>query len=303
VGVDQVNAQIPPDEPEGCRVPLTLIGDTILSEPVTISIRKGGGPCQDAPVARIGSLHWAKTVTTGPDSALSTSLETIQATLVEAPSNQVDSALSGAIYPRFPADTSHVAPNCPGSAGHRLDAGKMTVTSGIGNAFTFSPAVVSGELIYQATLPNGTIQPGTVHLNAAGGPDIGPFQADISFPPPIQITTSLPPGTPIASNKAFRLDWSSGTPDVNVEVLLGSPVLGVYDYYGLSVPGDRGTITLDLVGPQDMRYFPIPPNNPAVVDVRVTPVQQPQGFTAPTLARPGTQSWMYEYRFTGLQWK
>jgi hypothetical protein len=278
-----------------------VVGDTIASQPVTISIRKGGGTCQDESLARIGSLSWVKAVTTGPNPSTSTTLESLQATLVEAPANQLQPPTSGAPSAVYPSDTIQAAPNCPGSAGRRLNAGSLTVQGGTGSPLMFSPSAVSGELIYQATLAAGTIQPGTVHLSAAGGADIGPFHADLSLPPPIQITTLLPPGAKIATNKPFRLDWTNGTSDVIVHVFLGSPVLGVYEYFGTSAAGDQGSVTLNPVDPPNMISFPIPTNNSAVVDVLVTPMQ-PQAFTAPTLARSGTQNWTYEFKFTGLQW-
>jgi uncharacterized protein (TIGR03437 family) len=157
VGVDQVNVQVPADALEGCTVPLTVVGDTIASQPVAISIRKGGGPCQDAPLSRVGSLNWAKTVTTGPTTPASTILESLRATLVEAPANQLQPPSSGATAPVYPSDGfGHTAPNCAGSAGRRLNVGAVTVQGVTGSPFTFSPSSASGELIYQATLPAGT---------------------------------------------------------------------------------------------------------------------------------------------------
>ncbi len=53
IGVGQFVFQIPYDAPEGCAVPLRLQGTFVESQPVTMSIRWGGGPCVDAALARL----------------------------------------------------------------------------------------------------------------------------------------------------------------------------------------------------------------------------------------------------------
>jgi uncharacterized protein (TIGR03437 family) len=299
VGVDQMNVQLPDDAPEGCSVPLTIPGWGFLppangSQPVTISIHQGGGPCQDTPLARVGMLSWTKTIVTGPTSNTPVVTDTFQATLVEAPGNLLapaPSSLTGFTLSYYPPN----APNCPGSSGRRLDAGSMTIQAAGGASFTLSPSSASGELLYQATLPAGILQPGTIQLSASGGADIGAFQASLSFPAPIQIQTNLAPGTIVPINEPFRLDWTGGTADEIVTVRL---VGGESDqeYYQGFATGDAGTVTLQ---PPSIGYTNQFPLGFGRIDVLVTPVQ-PQTFTAPTLSQPGTQNWMYWYKFTGI---
>jgi uncharacterized protein (TIGR03437 family) len=298
VGVDQMNVQVPGDAPEGCGVPLAMPSGGFLSlgngsQPVTISIRNGGGPCQDAPLARVGILNWTKTITTGPTSNTPAAADTLQAILVEAPGNLLAPAPStlpgsGGVYPP-------IAPNCPGSSGRRLDAGSMTIQAAGAASFMFSPSSTSGELLYQATLPAGILQPGTVQLSASGGADIGAFQASLSFPAPIQIQTNLAPGTTVPLNVPFQLRWTGGTADEIVTVRLVGGEAG-QEYYGGSATGDAGTVTLQ---PPSIGYTNQFPLGFGRIDVLVTPVQ-PQTFTAPTLSQPGTQNWMYWYKFTGI---
>jgi hypothetical protein len=301
VGVDQVNEQIPTDAPEGCSVPIRVGGGLgTNSQPVTVSIRKGGGPCQDAPLVRVGTLNWTKTITTGPVSPAPVAIDTLQANLIEAPGNLLTPAPStvgngiSSMYGSTPL-------TCPGAGGRRLDAGVITAQGGTGAPFTFAPSSASGELLYNATLPPGTLQPGTVHLSAAGGADIGAFQANLSLPSPIQITTPLSPGTAISWTKPFRLDWSGGTPD---EVVTVRMVNGSNAYFQGFAAADKGTVTLTpfYLSPSMGYGFPIPPNNPLRIEVLVTPAQQ-QTFGAPTLSQPGTQNWTYWYKFTGLVWQ
>jgi len=303
VGVGQVNALLSQDTPEGCAVPLRIQGTSTSSQPVTISVRQGGGPCRDAPLGRIATLNWTKTAVTGPDSAETTTIESLEAVLAEAPRNQLPPSTSPSVVPGIRGGAYfHSGPNCPGSAGRRLDAGPLMV-QGASGPFTISAATVARELLYKETLPPGTIQPGVVRLSAAGGADVGPFQATMSFPQTIQITTPLSPGTAIADNiainKGFRLNWTNGTADLMVTVRLVSPVFGYENYYEGTALGSDGTVVLSLLGNPPM--FPIPPNNPLRVEVLVTPVQ-PQTFSAPTLSRPGIQNWTYVYKFTGLRW-
>jgi uncharacterized protein (TIGR03437 family) len=294
VGVDQMNVQLPDDAPEGCAVPLRVPSGgfpTQGSQPVIISIRKGGGPCQDAPLARVGILNWTKTIVTGPTSNTPVVTDTFQAILVEAPNNLLTPAPStftgsGGVYPP-------IAPNCPGSSGRRLDAGSMTIQAAGAALFTFSPSSTTGELLYQATLPPGMLQPGTIQLSAAGGADIGAFQASLSFPAPIQIQTNLAPGTPV--NPPFKLDWTGGTSDeiVTVRVVAADG----QDYFQGFATGDAGTVTLQ---PPSNGIADVFPFGVSRVDVLVTPAQ-PQTFTAPTLSQPGTQNWTYWYQFTGTE--
>jgi adhesin/invasin len=67
VGVDQFNTQIPPAVREGCAVPIQVQytdRSAAVSQPVTLAIRQGGGPCVDPPSAGYGQIFWQKTVAT-----------------------------------------------------------------------------------------------------------------------------------------------------------------------------------------------------------------------------------------------
>ncbi len=67
VGVSQFNILIPATVREGCAVPVQFIyfgSADAISQPVTLAIRNGGGPCVDPPAAGYGQVVWQKTVTT-----------------------------------------------------------------------------------------------------------------------------------------------------------------------------------------------------------------------------------------------
>lgn len=59
IGVDQFNLKISPLAREGCAVPV-LVNSYGTSKPVTVAIRKGGGPCADPPVAGYGEITWQR---------------------------------------------------------------------------------------------------------------------------------------------------------------------------------------------------------------------------------------------------
>ncbi len=63
IGVDQFNVLVPATVREGCAVPLQL-GDGTISQPVTVAIHNGGGPCVDPPEAGYGQIMWERTVST-----------------------------------------------------------------------------------------------------------------------------------------------------------------------------------------------------------------------------------------------
>ena len=58
VGVDQFNYRIPDTVREGCAVPLQISTSDGISQPVTVSIRNGGGACVDPPPAAYGQIVW-----------------------------------------------------------------------------------------------------------------------------------------------------------------------------------------------------------------------------------------------------
>lgn len=299
VGVDQIDVRIPDDAPEGCAVPLTVGGLTRWSQPVTVSIRRGGGQCQDAQLARFGSLRWHRIVASEPQSSVSTTQETFTASFAEAPANQViPLSASEEVRPK-------PGPRCPGTGLRTLRVGTISLEGVPSGPITVSPSTSLGEVTYTATLPSNSIKRGTVRVLAAGGPEVGSFQASLQIPPPIEITTALPPGTVIPQTQSFRVTWTGGSPDALVRVRLASyPTPITESAIECSAPASSGACTVELIRPF--------PDGPAVLpvipsdDVRVTVIVGPgagrvQTFSAPGFTREGTHEWSYEYRFTGLK--
>jgi len=221
IGVDQVDVQIPDTAPEGCAVPLRFWTGTQASQPVAISIHRGGGACEDAPPARFGSILWKRKVVSGPETGAITSNDTFTASFSEAPSNQA--------APQVPASSSGLGllvSRAGSSAGWPALSWDGPAWTQRGADYDWRPAAPPitvnsglsfGEIAYTAALPAGSVQPGAVQVEAAGG-SVGAFQTGITIPPPIQITTPLSPGTTIPNDQPFTVRWTGGSPDALVRM-------------------------------------------------------------------------------------
>ena len=89
--MDQVNVQVPATVREGCAVPIQVWYGVsyggllqVLSQPVTIAIMQGGGPCADPPSAGYGQITWQKIVNTTELSAV-TETDMVTAALQASP--------------------------------------------------------------------------------------------------------------------------------------------------------------------------------------------------------------------------
>jgi len=304
VGVDQVNLKIPDDAPEGCAVPLKLQAVTSTSQPVMISIRRGGGACQDAPEARFATLRWHKTVTTGPEPTTVAGHEMFTTSFGAAPENQVvplPDPVPRAGYSRGRL-TPPPGPGCRNVAPRALDAGVLTLEGLPRGPLIVPPSSTTGEIVYAATLPAGSIQGRAVRVTAAGGAGVGAFQTGLSIPAPIQITTPLPPGTVIRNTQPFRVTWTNGIADAVVRMRLVAHIPdGEEPGCEATVLASDGEASIGLL-PAGTPYFPLPDNNYAEVVIMVGPrAGQVHTFSAPGLTREGRHEWLYEYRFKGLR--
>jgi uncharacterized protein (TIGR03437 family) len=302
VGVYQIDFQVPDDGPEGCAVPLIVTDAIFTSQPVMISVRRGGGQCRDAPPASFASLRWQKTVTTGPQPSVVSTQEAFTATFAEGPENQVQPQPALPEW-RCPSPVGpKPGPRCPGMGPRTLDAGPLTLEGLPGGLITVNPASSSGEIVYSASLPVGSIRAGSVRVVAVGGPKVGAFQTGISIPPPIEITTPLPPGTLIPNNQPFRLTWRNGSADAVVCMRLAAPNPVSEPTVSCVAYASDGEVTVGMLSSGDRLYFPLPPSDNAYLVVTVSPrAGQVQSFSAPGLTQGGKHEWSYEYRFYGLR--
>lgn len=299
VGVDLLRMRLPKDAPEGCAIPLSAQGFASTSQPVFISVHNGGGQCQDADLGRVGGFHWTKTIVNPYNFAQfipgvsNGATDTFEAAFIEAPANLITGP---------PPRSSRVrGPGCPGAAGRGLDAGTLAVIDQSGNSYSIAPSVQLGTLKYlQVTLPPGTIQAGPLGVSAGGGADIGAFQAQLNFPDLIQIQTPISIGMKFSATKGATITWTGGTADERVWIESRNPGQDFVIPTGTGLPsvsGDSGVAALRPPGAfHSGESFDL--------IVIVTPATASAGsFSAPGLPQPGTQDWVYAYRFTGLVWQ
>jgi uncharacterized protein (TIGR03437 family) len=314
VGVNQVNVLLPGDSFEGCAVPVQVLGGWAESPPVTISIRKGGGPCQDAPPARFASIAWRKVITTSPESPSGEIQASFSASFSSAPENLVvpladppDLPYSGC---RCGGMGIPVSPQCRGAGLTSLDAGGLQLTGVPGGPLTVLPTQVGDETEYISSLPVGSLDGGTVRVVGAGGAGVGAFEANAMLPPPIRVTTSLAPGTVIDYYRPFRVAWTGGSPEMLVRMQLaiynnreGMPGFAC----DCPVLATAGSALLDLFSnpatkpPEATLQIGARSENAEVV-LTVTPLTSKIArFVAPGLTREGRHEWSYEYHFKGLK--
>jgi uncharacterized protein (TIGR03437 family) len=312
VGVNQVNVLLGGDVLEGCAVPLQLANIWGQSAPVTISIRKGGGPCQDAPPASFANLAWSKAITTSPESPSGVAEATFAASFASAPENLA------VPYPD-PPDPPFGGYSCGGlgikessqckNTGLRvLDAGGLSLGGVPGGPLTLLPSHSGDANEYSTPLPPGSLEGGTLRVTGAGGANVGGFETDVTVPPPIQIITPLAPGTVIDIHQPFSVAWSGG----NLDTLVRMRLIAYQDQEGIFghrcdcpvVLADSGMAKLglgqNLNGEVLLQIFQRSEN--AEVVVTVTPLTSKlTRFTAPGLTRGGRHEWSYEYHFKGLK--
>jgi uncharacterized protein (TIGR03437 family) len=292
VGLDQLNVRIPDTVREGCGVPFMITTTGGRSQPVPISVRRGGGACMDPPTAGYGLITWERTVASG--TAPSGTTEIFTAAFPASPGKQPPPPIEF----REGGGRSYVidffGPSCPLPGYTNLDAGTVAIQgSGLGPVEA-APAVVDGQRVYRAVLPNGTIRPGSFAVTASGG-DVGPFQSSLRIGSGINITSSFPPGTVLRSQttggRPVTVNWTGGDSDTWVTLKLVIH-LGGSDFYSFTqARASSGTATIGTAltpGPAEiiLEVAPDPSNVPAI--------------SAPGISLGGRHLWKYTYRFGGL---
>ena len=299
IGIDQVNVQIPLSVREGCAVPIRVFiyQQTAYSRAIPISIHKGGGQCVDPPVAGYGQITWQKTVATGVGAASGVT-ETVTASFPASPGKQApvpDRAIQeGTCFANITHTSSSLS--CPLPGYRSLDVGTLIVQGpGLG-ATQAVPTLADGQLVYQAMLPTGTIQPGSFQSTASGGTDVDAFTSTTPIGAGIDLTTSFPPGTNISTQQPITISWTGGD-SRSLVTLKAARVTSAYTQYNVcTARASAGTLTMGLAG----RFLGVQPG-PGEITIEVVPdPAQVPGFSAPGLSLGGQHLWKYSYRFGSI---
>ncbi|MBL8236665.1 MAG: hypothetical protein JNM66_04555 [Bryobacterales bacterium] len=305
VGVAQFNVVLPEDAPEGCAIPIWIRGVTVDSQPVAISIRRGGGACLRSALARSAKLSWKRTVTTGlANESTAEEAEVFTASFQQGESSWLspEGAKRIGVWTGLAAGrTVFEPPRCGSFIGANVSGGRLSIQSAAGASLPIEPLhSATGEYVYRATLPKGTVAPGSLTVEGAGGETVGPFRTSVSPPSPIEVLTDLRPGTAISSGKPLTISWRNGRPGdlVRVQIRTGATV---YSGYTQDVPAEIGTVTLDTIEPlPGLVTLPLNASNGFSVVVSHIP-GRPAAFRALGMTFDGTHEWEYEFQFLGLR--
>ena len=314
-GLDQSNVKVPATAREGCAVPIQAAyydNSPGISQPVTIAIRNGGGPCVDPPSAGYGQITWQKTVSTVEPQAVSES-DTISVSLQASPGKQVPPAPAYSDCPSLdkvcdalPGSRTLFGSSCSVPGYRSLGAGTVTAQGP-----NLSPAQVpslpfqSGQLAglsaYQTTLVGGTIQAGKYVVTASGGADVGAFQAAIQIGQDIQIQTALA-GLMFSSCKSLAINWTGGDPNswVTARIVQHVPSSAGGSQFVNSASQTRtsnGTLTLQPIPSNACMIGP----TPVVISIEVDPdPSEVNGFSASGLSLGGQATWKYIHTFQAI---
>ena len=318
VGLNQFNALIPPAVREGCAVPLQVeyfLWAQAISQPVTLAIRQGGGPCVDPPAAGYGQVVWQKTVTTTAANVASES-DTLTVSLQASPGKQAPPApvysddcdrpyLPANVCGNFsPSVVTYFGPSCPVPGYRSLAAGTVTL-QGPGLSPSHVPAIpfqqgqLGGLSEYQAALPKGAIQAGKYTVTASGGADVSAFQATAQVGADIQIQTALAGAGVWDGCKPLTINWTGGDPNSWVTVSMVQQVSGGYQWvsFAYRTPASKGAMTI----PYPLQLYPGCPQGGGqsfTISIEVDPdPSEITGFSASGLSLGGQVTWRYIHTF------
>ena len=305
VGVDQINAQVPPGVLEGCAVTLAAAPGNLFGPPVVVSIHSGGGQCVDPPLETLGRIKLKRVVAVNATPPSET--DTFSAWFDGSPGKTPPPPASPLIAAGYliAGGGTAVIPACTLPGYVTLDAGTITLQGPSGPAVAVAPALLDGKIAYQETLPAGAITGGTFGVSAEGGTNVGPFQTSLAVGAPIQITSQFPAGTYIDPSKPFTVAWQGGSPGSVVTVRLISNFFLQDSVLEAQADASVGSITMQplVVTNNGMTEMQLPiidgPNAEVIVGVGPDPTS-PLTFASPGLTLGGLLNWKYEYDFPGL---
>ena len=296
VGLDQVNIRIPDTVRDGCAVPLAIDTTGGRSQPVTISIRRGGGPCVDPPTEGFGEIIWEKVVATG--TMPNGTSETFTAAFPASPGKRAPASILLHEGGDFGNVNQSFGPSCPIPGYKDLETGAVSIQGPGFGPLQAAPVTVDGRQLYTVVLPNGLIQPGSFSVKGEAGTDVGPFQSSVRIGSGINITSSFPPGMTLSSRQPVVVNWTGGDPDTWVTIRVVRHLKTHDNYFSVQVRTSRGTVTLNPV----MGFLPGGPG-PADAEIIIVVTPDPDdvpAISASGLSLGGRHWWKYTYRFGGL---
>jgi uncharacterized protein (TIGR03437 family) len=208
-GQDQVTFVIPNDAITGCYVPVAVVVDSIASNFASIAIAPAGSVCSDgngfSPFQSGGTVRLASINLTRMTSL--------------AGSGVIDSG--SAVFTSYTASqlASSLGPFQTASVGGCLVFDSVSVIDptqpqslAAGSAIAISGP--NGSRVLTAPLAQWAmyLDPGDYTLTGFGGSDVGPFQAQVSMPPPL-VWTNAASITSVIRQQGVTVTWTGGDPN------------------------------------------------------------------------------------------
>jgi len=245
---DQIVFQVPSNAPVGCWVPVYIrTGGATLSNAVTMAISSDGSPCSEPsnPLAatfvrggKIGTIRLFRASThedVGVRSTVDVANDSLIYDFAQAPPNPF---AYGFLFSQPPAGTCNLllqqgdywigSTPKPPSPPHRFNPGSaFTLGTAQGpRSLTIDPSLRSLFLGTYAPVAAGlsntlVLNPGTYLLSAAGGPDVGAFQAQMTIPAALN-WTNRDQISPVNRANPLTLAWSGLNADQNMAILGGN---------------------------------------------------------------------------------
>ena len=300
VGLNQLNLRLPEGVRDGCAVPvLVSAGTSGTSKPVTLSIRRGGGPCADPSTESFGAIRWERVFTHGPES--DSVIDRVAVSLQASPGRRRPAS------PRFERGARgynqrvNLGLECAVPGYHSLDAGDITATGpGLNAARAMVNPLgppdngrVTGLTQHIAVLPPGTLRPDRFKIAASGGSDLRPFDAEIQIGSGIEISTPIARAAVFDRKAPITLAWTGGGADSWVTLRIISHQ-GTFDQFSyVQAPASDGSITMPAEGLVAL------PRGLIELQLELAPGHN-EPFSAAGLSLGGEETWTYLHRFLGL---
>jgi hypothetical protein len=258
---------------------------------VNVSIHNGGGACSDPLPDGLAIVAWQKSFVS--DTNGSSSTDSVDIRLLQGPSITFGQANTDNTF--YIGRRPPVPGVCAASYPATIDAGPITLAGPGLNQLTLSAQNENGLIGYHTTLSTGAITSGVYQLGGA-------ITATAHLPAPINIISTLPPGTKVSS--ALTVNWTGGDAQsmVTVQFLVRGPKDTVSAFLSQqTVPASTGTVHFTGLLPAT---FGMPQPYPTGA-VEVILIQEPisgatQPFTVPGLTQGGRQTWTYTFDYRGL---
>ena len=292
-GLDQINIPVTANMPVGCDLPVRVFTTRSASQEVPVSIKTpSDAACRVVPHTRTASIEWRiRTVFAAGRTAVRD--EEVQVELSSSPFGSLLSQPLAAGSCGGPRLLALESPSCGRLNKSALQGGGVTLSGPISEQVVNTGAEPFSTLRF----PSNSLLTGEYRAAGQGGPEVGAFSTSIRIPEPIQLSSNLATLSSIPCCSPLRINWSGGREGVTVRVRLvvRSSTLGTF-FFECAASATAGFLELPFLSGQTV----LPPSQDAELIVTMSP-STAEVISASGLTQPGTHSYLYEWRFTGLR--